>query len=67
MGRRGHIGDEWDEYDEISEIKESPKLQCHAQKDGDCFWKDCPQLRDDEPKKSGRHCPLDTYNDDDTL
>lgn len=32
---------------------------CHAQQDGDCTWKECPQLRDGEPKKSGRRCPLD--------
>lgn len=32
---------------------------CHAGKDGDCYWKECPQLRDKEPETSGRHCPLD--------
>lgn len=32
---------------------------CHAGMDGECFWSECPQLRDDEPVKSGRHCPLD--------
>ena len=32
---------------------------CHAGSDGDCSWSDCPQLRDGEPVKSGRHCPLD--------
>lgn len=32
---------------------------CHSAKDGECFWEHCPQLRDDEPKRSGRHCPLD--------
>lgn len=37
---------------------------CHADRDGDCFWKDCPQLRENEPLKSGRHCPLDTWSDD---
>jgi len=39
---------------------------CHATRDdGDCDWKDCPQLRDDEPKKTHRHCPLDRRLDDD--
>jgi hypothetical protein len=33
--------------------------RCHAHEDGDCTWKECPQNRDDEPNKSGRHCPLD--------
>jgi len=32
---------------------------CRAHADGDCTWSDCPQLRDGEPRKSGRHCPLD--------
>jgi len=33
---------------------------CRAHADGDCTWEGCPQLRDKEPHKSGRHCPLDT-------
>lgn len=32
---------------------------CHAQMDGDCDWEICPQIRDGEPWKTGRHCPLD--------
>jgi hypothetical protein len=32
---------------------------CHADSDGDCEWEGCPQKRDGEPKKSGRHCPYD--------
>jgi hypothetical protein len=41
------------------------KLQnrCHAGRDGECNWKGCPQLRDGEPEKSGRHCPLDEDDD----
>ncbi len=31
---------------------------CQAQLDGDCDHKLCPQLRDGEPTKSGRFCPL---------
>ena len=31
---------------------------CHAGQDGDCIWEHCPQNRDGEPMKSGRHCPL---------
>lgn len=26
---------------------------------GECSWRDCPQTRDGEPAKSGRHCPRD--------
>ena len=38
----------------MSEIKP----ECHADHDGDCNWSYCPQLRDGEPEKSGRYCPL---------
>jgi len=31
---------------------------CHAGIDGECSWVDCPQIRDGEPVKSSRHCPL---------
>ncbi len=34
--------------------------RCHADRDGDCSWKQCPQLRD---RKS--HCPLDHWDDED--
>ena len=33
--------------------------QCRAGDDGDCSWEHCPQIRDNEPCKTGRHCPLD--------
>lgn len=32
---------------------------CQAGRDGDCIHPLCPQNRDGEPEKSGRHCPLD--------
>jgi len=32
---------------------------CMAGRDGECEWDGCPQLRDNEPHKSGRHCPRD--------
>jgi hypothetical protein len=38
---------------------------CHSHKDGDCTWAKCPQIRDGEADKSGRHCPLDVILDDD--
>ena len=37
---------------------------CHANRDGECNHGKCPQLRDKEPQTSGRHCPLDTDNDE---
>lgn len=45
--------------------EKTPGARCHAGQDGDCTWEGCPQLRDGEPMKSGRHCPLDRENDDD--
>lgn len=32
---------------------------CRGGKDGECTWESCPQRRDGEPVRSGRHCPLD--------
>lgn len=31
---------------------------CRADRDGDCSWDECPQLRDGEPEASGRSCPF---------
>lgn len=36
-----------------------PLKGCAAGRDGDCTHSQCPQLRDNEPRASGRHCPLD--------
>lgn len=47
---------------ETSETPATPQEtggNCHADRDGDCSHKDCPQNRDGEPQKTGRHCPLD--------
>lgn len=38
---------------------------CHSSNDGECNWEHCPQLRDGEPEKSGRSCPLHWLEDDD--
>lgn len=39
--------------------------RCQADSDGDCEWSGCPQLRDGEPRATGRHCPWDVVEDDD--
>ena len=40
--------------------------RCHADRDGNCHWLEgCPQIRDGEPDKTGRHCPLDLIGDED--
>jgi len=38
---------------------EEDRTACRAAKDGECYWSSCPQIKDSEPSKSGRHCPLD--------
>lgn len=38
-----------------------PPPRCRAARDGECSAVDCPQLRDGEPAKTGRHCPWDLY------
>lgn len=43
---------------------DSSNLRCHAGKDGDCIWDKCPQNTDNEPEKTGRHCPLDHLDDE---
>lgn len=38
--------------------------RCGAHRDGDCWRSWCPQLRDNEPARSGRHCPADRWDGD---
>ncbi len=42
----------------------TPRPGCHADGDDYCEWSKCPQLRDNEPYRSHRHCPLDSRLDD---
>jgi len=46
------------------EGKEPAPERCHASRDGECVHQQCPQLRDGEPMKTGRHCPLDAMEDE---
>jgi len=48
---------------EITTISENSGERCHASTDGECSSAQCPQLKDNEPSISGRHCPLDTQDD----
>ncbi|CNJ56177.1 Lar family restriction alleviation protein [Yersinia mollaretii] len=43
---------------------ENPLERCAAARDGECHHKDCPQLRDNEPVATGRHCPIDNWDDE---
>lgn len=38
---------------------------CRAGRDGECNDPRCPQLRDNEPEATGRHCPLDNDDEED--
>lgn len=47
--------------------KLTPRLiHCAATQDGECSHAKCPQLRDNEPATSGRHCPLDIGDEDES-
>lgn len=41
------------------EPKEKGVRYCQSGSDGNCNYSSCPQLRDGEPEKTGRDCPLD--------
>lgn len=47
----------------LAAVDGTPK-NCQADRDGECIHPDCPQIRDGEPEKTGRHCPLDHYEDE---
>lgn len=36
---------------------------CRAHDDGSCTWAFCPQIRDGEPNRSARPCPLGSEAD----
>ena len=38
--------------------------RCQAARDGECDYAHCPQLRDGEPARSGRHCPVDSLDEE---
>lgn len=50
---------------EPQSLPESCYLGCHADHDSECTYEECPQLKDGEPEKSGRHCPFDLGEGDD--
>lgn len=43
---------------------ERPLTGCAAGRDGECHHSQCPQIRDNEPAATGRHCPLDNRSDE---
>lgn len=50
----------WEAAEEQERLNRGEPRRCHAARDDECIWSMCPQNRDGEPRKSGRHCPLDT-------
>jgi hypothetical protein len=59
-------GSAWVRQEHV-EVVPAPVEHCHADRDGDCYWEGCPQVKDGEPDKTGRHCPLDSFGDSDGL
>lgn len=58
---------QWEEIEQEGVATAPPVAEyqgCRSGRDGDCFWAECPQLRDNEPRATGRHCPRDTQGDD---
>lgn len=58
---------DWDAYaaaEAAPAAQGGPLTKCAAGRDGECDHAQCPQLRDGEPAASGRHCPLDTVEDE---
>ena len=45
------------------QVQDAPLEHCAAGKDGECYHRQCPQIRDNEPEHSSRHCPLDNGDD----
>ena len=50
--------------DQTGTRKRGPLSHCAANKEGDCSHPDCPQIRDGEPAKTGRNCPVPDYEYD---
>lgn len=48
-------------------IERHRMTRCQCDDDGYCGWEGCPQRRDGEPDKTGRHCPLDQAPEDDDV
>lgn len=49
----------------ISPVAASTPIQrCAASSDGECSHLRCSQIRDGEPYRTGRHCPIDIHDED---
>lgn len=63
--RAGILDKAWRRTEEKAQQTAAPlspeSEHCHANRDGECDHKRCPQLRDNEPAKSGRSCPLSDW------
>lgn len=53
-------------YTNVEVVAATSQLtRCAAARDGECSHPQCPQTLDGEPVRSGRHCPIDSWGDDD--
>lgn len=51
-------------YIEEPELASDTKMEvCASGQDGECNHKDCPQVRDGEPEKTGRSCQLPHWSE----
>jgi hypothetical protein len=56
-----------DRLEKLTEERKQLEKQltsCQADSDGECNHPLCPQIRDGEPEKTGRSCPLWTQHED---
>lgn len=54
-----HQGEFEARQDRLAYYEDERATQCRSESDGECWWGFCPQMRDEEPRATGRHCPLD--------
>ncbi|AVX37785.1 hypothetical protein [Yersinia massiliensis] len=55
---------EYGELDDVCVMVFRDLREFAAARDGECHHKDCPQIRDNEPTATGRHCPIDNWDDE---
>lgn len=48
--------------EKLQEPRSNGRLACQAARDGECYWKNCPQMN---PLRRLNHCALDLLHDDD--
>jgi len=60
----------YDLYNLCCDLRKKSKTElknCMAGSDGECNHPNCPQMRDGEPEKTGRFCPLPHWSDEEVF